>query len=118
MNLDSGVAMIWRGSNTSPAGSMPVYRYEKLCESYYGDKTVGVTRFWAAKAQDDRADLLIQIQRNSGISAATDRCQLSPYLDLDAAGMYKILQVQQVTDENGLPMTDLTLQRIEALDDE
>lgn len=117
MNLDSGIAKIWRGANTSPPGSLPVIEYSTLYfSSYYGDKTVGITRFWTAKAQDDRADALIQVQRNSGIST-DDRCELTPYFDEAAAGMYKILQCQQVTDEDGNPMTDLTLQRIEAIED-
>lgn len=116
MNLDSGIAKIWRGTNTSPPGSLPVIEYNTLYfSSYYGDKTVGITRFWTAKAQDDRADALIQVQRNAGISTA-DRCELTPYFDEAAAGMYKILQCQQVTDEDGNPMTDLTLQRIEAIE--
>lgn len=117
MNLDSGIATVWRGRNKAPAGSKPDIVYDqKIFESYYADKTVGITRFWSAKAHDDRADLVIEIQRNAGISSATDQCEIAPYLDLAAAGTYKILQVQQVTDEDGQPMTDLTLQRIEAVE--
>lgn len=117
MRLDSGVATIWRLKSTAEPGEMPTGEYTReFFKSYYGDKTVGVTRFWTAKAHDDQADFLIEIQRNAGISTA-DRCQLVPYLDAGMAGYYKILQVQQVTDADGLPMTDLTLERIGAIDE-
>ena len=117
MLLDSGIAVIWQGRNIFPAGSKPVIVYDQeYYKSYYGNKTVGISRYWTAKAQDDRADLLIEIQRNSGISTA-DRCQLYPSLDAADAGYYKILQVQQITDEDGQPVTDLTLERLDAVDE-
>lgn len=117
MLLDSGIAVIWQGRNISPAGSKPVIAYDQeYYKSYYGNKTVGISRYWTAKAQDDRADLLIEIQRNAGISTA-DRCRLFPVLDAADAGWYKILQVQQVTDEDGQPATDLTLERLDAVDE-
>ncbi|KJF38531.1 hypothetical protein TQ39_17570 [Ruthenibacterium lactatiformans] len=116
MLLDSGIATIWRGRNTASAGSMPLLVFDvKYFQSYYGDKTVGITRYWTAAAYDDRADLLIEVQRNAGISTA-DRCQLVPYFDSAAAGYYKILQVQHLLDSDGQPMTDLTLERIDSID--
>ena len=36
---------------------------------------------------------------------------------LEATGTYKIIMVQQVTDEDGLPATDLTLERIEGIEE-
>lgn len=111
MLLDAGIAIIWRGVNIAIPGSMPVVEYtQQYFASYYGDKTVGVQRYWTAQAHDDRADLLIEIQRNAGISTA-DRCQLQPAYDEAAAGMYKILQVQHTLDKDGQPVTDLTLER-------
>lgn len=117
MLLDSGIATVWRGRNTAPPGRKPVMKFDqKIYASYYGDKTVGITRYWTAKAQDDRADLLIEIQRCAEISTA-DRCQLEPGLDSAAEGYYKILQVQHLQDEDGQPVTDLTLERIGAIDE-
>ncbi len=110
------IAVIWQGRNISPAGSKPVIVYDQeYYKSYYGNKTVGISRYWTAKAQDDRADLLIEIQRNSEFPP--DRCQLYPSLDAADAGYYKILQVQQITDEDGQPVTDLTLERLDAVDE-
>lgn len=118
MLLDAGIATIWQGRNKSSAGSMPDIMYdEQVFASYYGEKTVGIGRFWKAKAQDDCVDLLIQVQRSAKIST-NYRCYLQPSGDSGATGWYKILQVQHVVDEDGQPMTDLTLQRIEGIDDE
>lgn len=117
MLLDSGVATIWRGRNTAPPGGKPVMEYDqRFFRSYYGDKTVGFARFWTAQAHDSQANFLVEICRNAGISTA-DRCQLAPYLDTGEEGYYKILQVQHLLDEDGLPVTDLTLERIDAIDE-
>lgn len=115
MLLDSGIATIRRSHNTAPAGDMPVYEYTDFFESYYGEKTVGINRYYAAKAHDDQADFLIEIQRNGGIRTS-DICYLSPFMDAPATGMYKILQVQHVFDEDNQPKTDLTLERIDGVD--
>lgn len=115
MLLDSGIVKIRRGKNISPAGAKPEYQYEDYFESYYGEKTVGINRYWAAKAHDDQADFLIEIQRNGGIRTS-DICYLGPFMDAPARGQYKIIQVQHVIDEDGLPMTDLTLERIDGVE--
>ena len=117
MLLDQGIVKIRRRKNISPAGNKPVYEYEDYFESYYGEKTVGINRYWAAKAHDDQADFLIEIQRNGGIRTS-DVCILEPFMDAPATGTYRIIQVQHVFDENQLPMTDLTLERIDACEPE
>lgn len=112
MLLDSGIALIWQYENTAEPGRMPApSRGKQRFASCYGDKTVGIQRYWTAAAHQDRADLLIEIQRCAGISTR-DRCQLKPSMDAAAAGMYKILQVQHLLDEDGQPVTDLTLERM------
>lgn len=113
--LDSGVLEIWRGSNVAPAGSMPVMKYAQIFESQYEDRTVGVTRWYAAKRNGDRADYLVRINRNYGISAASDLVVLRPFSHLDGDA-YKIDQIQQVLDDDGIWMTDLMLERVEGLD--
>lgn len=112
MLLDDGIATIWKPVQTGNPGGMAKEEYtKKYFASYYGNKTVGITRFWTAASHNDQADLLIEIQRNAGISTG-DRCQLAPYLDTQAAGYYKILEVQHLEDEDGNPVTDLTLERM------
>lgn len=117
MLLDGGIATIWKPVDVSEPGGMPKVRYtEKYFQSYYGEKTVGINRYWTAQAHDSRADILIEIQRNAGIST-NDRCQLTPFFDSAEAAYYKIVQCQHVLDEDNLPMTDLTLERIDDIDE-
>ena len=109
MRMDDGIVEIERSELVSEAGEMPEYAYRKWWRSYFAEKTVGVQRYYSAKAADDRADMLIQVQRNRNISTALDRAVID--------GMYyRITQVQQVADEDGNPVTDVTLERIEGID--
>lgn len=117
MLLDDGIATIRRKVNVAPPGDKPFYEFDDYFVSYYGEKTVGINRYWAAKSHDDQADFLIEIQRNGGIRTA-DICHIEPFKDIPAGGMYKIIQVQHVLDENQLPMTDITLERIDGVESE
>ena len=109
MLLDAGIVTILRQKDVSVAGEMPEYQWEKVWESYYGEKTVGTNRYYIAKAQNDRVDMLIEVQQNRSISAATDKAEID-------CVYYRIVQVQQVIDEDGIPMTDLALERVEGLE--
>lgn len=112
MILDAGTATISRQVEAAGTGGMPTYTTTQVTESYYGNKTVGVNRYYTAKANNDQTDLLVEIQR-CGSVRATDVCTLASFEDDGISGSYRILQVQHVVDEDGLPMTDLALERIE-----
>ena len=81
----------------------------KRCGNPITEKTVGTNRYYIAKAQNDRVDMLIEVQQNRSISAATDEAEIDGVY-------YRIVQVQQVIDEDGIPMTDLALERGEGLE--
>ena len=116
MLLNSGTAVIFRGRNAAPPGGKPKIIYDtKITAEYYGEKTVGISRYWTAKAHDARADLLIELPLLPDVTEA-DRCKLYPYFG-PTGGTYKIVQVQHVTDDDGQPCTDLTLERIGGIDD-
>lgn len=117
MLLNDGVATIFAPVEAGEPGGKPKTKYtENVCASYYGQKTVGVTRYWTAQAHDGRADLLVEIQRFSGVDTS-QRVHLAPHVDTGLEGYYKVIQYQHLSDENGLPVTDLTLERIGALDE-
>ena len=111
MPLDSGELTVWRGTNTAPAGGMPQMTYTQIWGSYYEDRTVGIQRWYTAQQHGDRPDLLVRVHRTWALRTATDRVTLAPYGWEDEGGAYRIVQIQQVTDDNGLPATDLTLER-------
>lgn len=113
MTLDSGILKIKRKTVQPPMGEMPVETWNEIFTGYYGSRTVGYNRFWTAMQNLDRIDLLVRIQRFP--ASTEDRAVLTP-MEADATGgTYNILQVQHLEDEDGLPVTDLTLQRMEGV---
>ena len=91
MLLGDGIVTIYRQEDTAQPGEMPEYAY------------------YTAMAHDDRTDMLIEVQRTRELSPATDRAEIG-------GAYYRITQVQQVTDDDGLPMTDLALERVNGLE--
>ena len=118
MALDAGVLKILLGHNEAENGDPVRMVYDiEIFRSYYGEKTVGIQRFYTAKSVDSQADLLVEIQRCGAVLANKDVCRLKSFKDSGISGDYKILQAQQVLDEDGIPMTDLTLQRIDPIEE-
>lgn len=112
MVLDAGTLTVWRGVNETPPGGMPALTFEKVWGSYYGNKTVGVTRFYTAMQAGDNVDVLVQVQRTYDLKAAEDLVLLSPYTHKEEKA-YRIAQIQQVVDEDQNPRTELSLERTE-----
>lgn len=117
MVLDSGTLTVWRGVNTTPPGGMPEMDYTHVWTSYYGEKTVGVTRFYSAQQYGARPDILVRVPRNHALNAATDVVRLHPFSYKDT-NEYSILQIQHIVDEDGLPATELSLQKTDIDDEE
>ena len=113
--LDSGELTVWRGANTAPPGGMPTMGYSVVYQGAYGEKTVGITRWYTGQQHGDRPDIVVQIQRTYGLVAGSDLVTLAPYTHQDPKP-YKINQIQQVINAENLPMTDLTLQREDGID--
>ena len=115
MPLDSGTLTAWRGTNMAEAGGMPALRYTQIWGSYYEDRTVGIQRYYTAMQHDSRVDAMVRVQRTYELRPASDRIVLSPYSHEDGSA-YRIIQLQQVLDVDGLPVTDLTLERDDGID--
>lgn len=115
MPLDSGELTVWRGENVSPPGGRPEMRYRQVWGCCFQDRTVGVTRYYTAQQHGNRVDALVRIPRTYEISPAEDRVTLAPYDRRDSSA-YRITQKQDVLDDDGLPATDLTLERDDGID--
>ena len=115
MPLDAGELTVWRGTNSAPAGGMPAMDYTQVWGSCYENRTIGVTRYYTAQQHGDRADVMVRVPRTYVISPAEDRIILNPYDHRDG-NAYRVTQKQDVLDENGLPATDLTMERDEGID--
>ena len=116
MVLDAGIVTILRGHDIAENGEMPHVVYDiQIFQSYFAEKTVGISRFYAAKSNDSQADLLLEIQR-CGMIRPSDVCRVQSFVDSGISGDYVVLQAQQILNDDNLPATDLTLQRIDPIE--
>ena len=76
---------------------------QKLLTLCFGDRTVGMKRFYAARAASTEIDRVIQVPQQLSIEAV--------HRAVIAGAEYKIEQVQQLYDTNP-PVTVLTLRKM------
>lgn len=111
MQLDMGIAVILRRSEERKPGDRPSAHTVEIFQSPYGERVVGMSRFYTAKQANDRVDILIRITRPDDPTVgihADDLCKLS-----QDGKTYRILQAQYIRDEEaGMDCIDLSLERI------
>ncbi len=110
MLLDSGILALYKLKNTAENGRMPVQKLVMYDEAYFGERTVGYNRLYAAKGVNQQIDKLVRIWRNEAVEAG-DYTILDP--SEENPKQYRIDAVQQLYDDDGLKVTDLTLVRLE-----
>lgn len=110
MTLDDGVVQIYQLKNTAAKGNKPKYQLIEICRDYFGIKTAGSTRFFAAQKANTRIDMLIRTNRLETIGTAG-------LYAIIFGEQYRVVQNQLVVNEDGLKMSDLSLERLEELYD-
>ncbi len=113
--MDAGYVTICTLENVEDPGDMPkealvpgdIYQFE--------ERTVGYNRQYAAKSVNEQVDMLIRIWRapvRIGMYAV-----LTDYegQENEFGDQYQIQNVQQLLDDDGLKVTDLTLTRVDQL---
>lgn len=109
MLLNNGIANFYKFADSSGNGNMPEKDKTKYHSGWYGERTVGFSRFFTAQQASTRVDKLIRVLRPpSDVSIrADDVCVLRD------GHVYRIAQAQSVYDEDaGRPCIDLSLERI------
>ena len=104
--LFEGTLKICNLQDTAEAGAMPVEKLVEVFEAYYGDRTVGYGRQYAALGVSQQVDRLVRIWRAD--------VSVKQYAVLDDGNQYVIDMVQHAEDEDGLKITDLTLRRLDS----
>lgn len=116
MLLDDGIVYICDLTDTATPGGMPCLQLKKIDRKWYGERTVGYNRLYAARGADEEVDMLVRV-------AHTRAARAGLYAMLGNGEQYRITAVQQVVDDgdyrnanstgSGLRYTDLTLRRVE-----
>lgn len=107
MILDAGIAGFYHPAEHVP-GSMASRDGVLFHRGWYGERTVGLTRFYTARQNNDRVDRLIRILREGAWAeiGAEDYCVLSD------GYRYRIVQVQLIRDEEaGADVLDVSVER-------
>lgn len=110
MLLDAGVLTLCELKNIAEPGNMPQEVLVKKSTHYYGQRTVGYGRQYAARGVNEQVDILARIWQDR-------TARIGMYAVLENGEQYRIGNVQQLFDENGLRVTDLSLERIDKLYD-
>jgi hypothetical protein len=102
--FDDGTCNIYKISNTAEAGNMPKQELVYFASHWYEEKTIGVTRFYAALKGEVKLDILIRIWQDKEIE--------SSHICIIDEVQFRIAQVQHTKNEDGLDVTDLSLERV------
>lgn len=105
MTFDDGVLKIFRTENASGKGEMPVERNVFLSEHYFCWDILGYSRYYTALQANQNISAVVNIPEWHDISPL---CRV----EMEDERQYLIRMVQPMTDENGLHITKLTLERI------
>lgn len=106
MLFDAGILTVCTLTNTADPGRKPRQLLMQHSQHYYGERMIGFSRQYAAMGVNEHIDLLARIWM--------DRTVRVGMYAIDAAGdQFRIDNVQHLTDEDGLQVTDLTMSRLE-----
>ena len=103
---DSGILTICSAENAAAKGDMCRERLKKLSQHYYGERTVGYGRQYAARGVHEQVDMLAEIWEDRSV-----RIGMVAVTDDDR--QFHIDLVQHKLDEDGLRVTWLTLSEVE-----
>lgn len=105
MTFDDGIIKIYFVTNSAPAGAKPVRALVFQEAFHFGYDTLGINRYYIAKQAHEKIEAVINIpgwQRIPVESVAID--------EEDAQFIVRMVQPQ--TDEDGLRITKLSLERL------
>lgn len=107
---DSGIITICSLRNTAPKGLKPKEQLVVQSEHFYGERTVGYGRQYAAKGVSEQVDLLAEVWQDRSI-------RIGMYAMDDQGDQYRIDNVQHTLDDGGLKISILTMRRLDHLYD-
>jgi len=103
MLFDDGVLYLCTVESTSSQGLKPTIRLVPTQGHYFGERTIGYNRQYAARGVSEQIDMLVRIWQDRSA-----RIGMHAVVNGEA---FIITNVQHTLDEDGLRVTDLTLSR-------
>lgn len=112
--LDAGVLTLCNLTNTAALGDMASYKLVPVISQFFGERQIGINRAYLAKGADEQVDLLARIW-DEGIRPKIGQYAVITkyrYQENPDGDQYRITLVQPTTNEDGLRVFDLQLERL------
>lgn len=106
--MNEGRLFFYKLKNTAANGAKPVDKLVPVGWAYYEERSIGVTRLYAAAGANRRIDALLRVYGLPDLPKLDNR--RVEYVIPEDGEQYRISVVQKVVDEDAL---DLTLERLE-----
>lgn len=107
--MDAGIVTLCSLENVAEPGRMPDERLRSVETAYFEDRVVGYSRYFTALGVNETVDLVVRTWRMPNARAGMYAVLSMSEND----GQYRITQVQNLVDDDGLKVTDLSLTRLE-----
>lgn len=103
--FDDGVLTIYSAENVASPGMKPVINLVEKEQYYYGYETLGINRYYTALQAQQEIEYVVCVPGWGDISTL-DICAL------ENGNQYNIKMRQPTTDEDGIKITKLSLERV------
>ncbi len=110
MTFDDGVLKIYSVQNTAEKGDMPKFEYSYLNSYYFAYSTVGITRHYTAKANNELIENVVKIYQDRSI-------KIDDVIEIDN-NFYKVILIQHTVDEESIKISVISLSRYEEFSNE
>ena len=107
--FDGGEVKTYKITDISQPGDMPVEGLALQSTCYFEERSIGMTRNYMAMQSNAKVDRLIRIWQDRAVTVGCV-CVITDGIETDT--QYRVVANQHTVNENGLKVTDLTLERL------
>ncbi len=110
MTFDDGILKVYSVQNTAEKGDKPKLEYSYLNSYYFAYSTVGITRYYTAKANNEMIENVVKIYQDRTI-------KVNDVIEIEN-NFYKVLLIQHTVDEDFIKISVISLSRYEEFNNE
>ena len=107
MTFDDGILTVYKVDNIAEPGDKPVQGLTAKASYFYGYDRLGITRYYTALEANQQIEAVVNVPEWTDIKISD-----VAIMDEQPDVQYQINLVQPETDENGLRIMKLTLERM------